>query len=261
MGQNQTKEKIAAGRPVFGYLLQFPAPNLAEAAGDAGLDFVMLDAEHGSLTPGTVEDMIRGAEIVGVTPIVRVPANREEVILSYMDRGAMGVIVPHVNTREDAEAAVAAVKYGPQGRRGMGGGRSLRPYRDEENVFAAANRETMVVCMVEEQEGVDNLDSILDVPGVDVIHIGSVDLSQSLGFVGQTRHPKVLETIDYIIRTVKARPGPFPAVGIGGQGGGSNIPLLKSYADRGVQFFTLPATALLIAATRRVLEEMEAGAA
>ncbi|MFH1560203.1 MAG: aldolase/citrate lyase family protein [Chloroflexota bacterium] len=257
MGQNKTKEKIAAGEPVFGYILSFPAPNLAETAGDAGLDFIMLDCEHGSITSESVEDMIRGAEVVGVTPLVRVPANREEVILSFMDRGAMGVIVPHVNTRQDAEAAVAAVKFAPQGQRGMGGGRSLRPYRSEENVYAAANRETMVVCMVEEQEGVNNLDSIIDVPGVDVIHIGSSDLSQSLGYVGQTQHPKVLETIDHIIRTVKARPGPFPAVGIGGQGGGTNIPLMKSYAEKGVQFFTLAATGLLVAATRRMLQEME----
>ena len=257
MGQNKTKEKLAAGRPVYGYLLQFPAPNLAEAAGDAGLDFIMLDAEHGSLTTGSVEDMIRGAQLLGVTPLVRVPANREEVILNYMDRGAMGVIVPHINTREDAEAAVAAVKYGPEGSRGMGGGRSLRPYRGEENVYASANRETMVVCMVEEQEGVDNLESILDVPGIDVIHIGSTDLSQSLGFVGQTRHPKVLETIDHIIQTVKARPGPLPAVGIGGQGGGTDIPLLKSFAEKGVQFFTLPGVGLMIAATQRVLKGME----
>lgn len=257
MGQNRTKEKIAAGRPVFGYILSFLAPNLAEAAGEAGLDFIMLDCEHGSLTSGSVEDMIRGAEVVGVTPLVRVPANREEVILSFMDRGAMGVIVPHVNTRQDAEAAVAAVKFGPQGRRGMGGGRSLRPYQGEQNVFAAANRETMVICMVEEQEGVDNLESIIDVPGVDVIHIGASDLSQSLGYVGQTHHPKVQETIDHIISTVRARPGPFPAVGIGGQGGGTNIPLLRRYADKGVRFFTLAATGLLVSATRQMLQNMD----
>jgi 4-hydroxy-2-oxoheptanedioate aldolase len=260
MGQNKTREKMAAGKPVFGYILPFHAPILAETAGDAGLDFVMLDCEHGSLTSGSVEDMIRGAEVVGVTPLVRVPANREEVILSFMDRGAMGVIVPHVNTREDAEAAVAAVKFGPEGRRGMGGGRSLRPYRGERNVFAAANRETMVICMVEEQEGVDNLDSILDVPGIDVVHVGANDLSQSLGYVGQAQHPKVQAVIDQIIRTVKSRPGPFPAVGIGGQGGGTDVPLLKRYADKGVQFFTMGVTGLLTAATRRVLEGMEAKA-
>jgi 4-hydroxy-2-oxoheptanedioate aldolase len=256
MRQNKTKEKIAAGRPVFGYILPFPAPVLAETAGDAGLDFVMLDCEHGSLTSGSVEDTIRGAEVVGVTPLVRVPANREEVILSFMDRGAMGVIVPHVNTRQDAEAAVAAVKFGPEGRRGMGGGRSLRPYRGEPNVFAAANRETMVICMVEEQEAVDNLDSILDVPGVDVIHIGANDLSQSLGYVGQAQHPKVQGVIDHIIKTVRSRPGRLTAVGIGGQGGGTDLPLLKQYAEKGVQFFTMGVTGLLTAATRRVLDGM-----
>jgi len=257
LGQNKTKEKLAAGQRVIGYRIPFHAPNLVELAGEAGLDFVMMDGEHGSITPESAEDMIRAAEVVGVTPIVRAAANRPEIILRYADRGAMGIIVPHVNTRQEAEAAVAAVKYAPQGRRGFVRGRWTLAYPGEEDVFAAANRETLVICMVEERDGLDNLDGIIQVPGVDVVLFGTGDLSQSLGYLGQTRHPKVREVVEHhVIKTVKSRTGPFPVVGIGGLGA-SDADLLNDYAEKGAQYFSLPAVGLLSLATRQFLEEVE----
>jgi 4-hydroxy-2-oxoheptanedioate aldolase len=95
--------------------ITFPAPPVVEMLGYMGFDWVLIDNEHGSITVDTSEEMIRAAELTGIAPIVRPVANRPEVIAPFLDRGAWGVQVPHVNTREEAEAAVAACKYYPEG--------------------------------------------------------------------------------------------------------------------------------------------------
>ncbi|MBI4201151.1 MAG: siderophore biosynthesis protein SbnG [Chloroflexi bacterium] len=255
MGQNKAKAKLAEGKRIFGYLMPGHAPDIVEAAAEAGLDYVMMDGEHGTVEPGSIEEMVRAAEVVGVAPFARVPVNREEVILRFMDRGLVGVMIPHVSTAEDARAAVAAIKFSPHGMRGMSRGRWTLAYRGEENVFAAANRETLVICMVEDQEAIDNLDGILAVPGVDVIQIGTSDLSQSLGYPGQVRHPRVQEAVERIVRRVRSRPGPFPAVGVGGLGP-ANADLLKAYDGMGARFINIPLAGLLTLATRRFVQEM-----
>ena len=191
----------------------------------------------------TAEEMVRAAEVVDITPLVRVPANRPEVILRYLDRGAAGVVVPHVNTRGDAERAVAAVKFAPEGTRGYAAGRWT--IGTSGNPFEFANRETLVICMVEELEGVTNLEEILAVPGVDVIHIGAGDLSQTLGVIGQPKHPRVLDLVRQLItRTVAGG----KVAGTGGvqvtdyDGVRANITL-------GARFITLSPGSLLEAAT------------
>ena len=117
------KAKIKSGEPAFGVSLTFSAPEIVEMIGDAGYDWVMIDAEHGSHDPDDVYAMAVACELYGITPIVRPQVNQPDVILRYMDRGAMGVQVPHVNTREEAERAVRSVKFHPDGDRGLGGGR------------------------------------------------------------------------------------------------------------------------------------------
>jgi len=189
------KAKIMAGQPAFGVSVTFPAPEIVEMIGDAGYDWIMIDAEHGSHSPEDVYAMVMACELYGITPIVRPQVNQADAILRYMDRGAMGVQVPHVNTREQAEQAVRAVKYYPDGERGLGGGRKTYGMSTSEFI-EASNRETLVCVQIEHMEGIANLDEILTVEGVDVFFIGPSDLSQSMGFPGQRTHPEVQKVVN-----------------------------------------------------------------
>ena len=201
--KNRMKAKIEAGEPAFGMSVMFPAPELVELIAGAGFDWIMIDCEHGSHDYDSVLAMTMACELHGITPIVRPPVNRPEVILRYMDRGAMGVQVPHVNTKEEAIAAVRAVKFHPEGDRGLGGGRKSLGMSTSEFV-QASNRETLVCVQIEHKEGVENLDEILMVEGVDVFFIGPSDLSQSLGYPGQRDHPEVQRVVSEAFAKIRA---------------------------------------------------------
>ena len=194
MQTNTLKQKLRAGKAAFGAMITFPSPPIVEMLGYMGFDWVLIDNEHGSITVESSEDMIRAGELTGVAPIVRPVANKPECIAPFLDRGAWGVQVPHVNTRAEAEAAVSACKYFPDGQRGIysrgrparyGIGTATPQY------VQAANEQTLVCLMLEEVEAVHNIDEIVQVKGIDVLFIGSGDLSQSMGYPGQQTHPEV----------------------------------------------------------------------
>jgi 4-hydroxy-2-oxoheptanedioate aldolase len=182
------------------------APRLVEWAALAGFDYVLIDAEHGPIDPAACEDLVRAAEVMNVTPIVRVPDNNDKLILRYLDVGVQGIMVPQVNTVEDAERAVGAVKYAPLGRRGLAGSRaasygvgtSLAEYTRR------ANDETMVLVQIENIKAMPHLDNILRVEGIDVFELGQADLSQSMGFPGETGRPEVVAAVDAIVSRVLA---------------------------------------------------------
>ena len=200
---NRMKAKIRSGEPAFGVSVTFPAPEIVEMIGDAGYDWVMIDAEHGSHAPEDVYAMAVACEQHGITPIVRPQVNQPDVILRYMDRGAMGVQVPHVNTREEAERAVRSVKFHPDGDRGLGGGRKTYGMSTTEFI-EASNRETLVCVQIEHMEGIENLDEILTIEGVDVFFIGPSDLSQSMGYPGQRTHPEVQKVVNGALEKIHA---------------------------------------------------------
>ena len=207
MRTNTLKQKLRAGKPAFGVMITFPSPPIVEMLGYMGFDWVLIDNEHGSVTVDASEDMIRAAELTGIAPIVRPVVNRPEVIAPFLDRGAWGVQVPHVNTREEAEAAVAACKYFPDGQRGsFSRGRPARygiggtPTKD---YFAKANAETLVCLMLEEVVAIDNIDEIVTVKGIDVLFIGSGDLSQSMGYTGQQAHPEVQALMEKGVKRIR----------------------------------------------------------
>lgn len=124
MRTNYTKVKLEEGRVVFGAIISRYAPDLVELFGAIGYDFVMIDCEHGPMDLDQVEHMVRAAEVFDITPIARIPDHADSTILRYLDRGVQGIIVPHVNTREEADAVVRAARYYPDGHRGVGGGRA-----------------------------------------------------------------------------------------------------------------------------------------
>jgi 4-hydroxy-2-oxoheptanedioate aldolase len=183
MRTNTTKAKLAEGKTVFGAIIGGYAPELVELFGALEFDFVFLDCEHGSMSMDQVENMVRAAEAFSITPIARVPDHQDATLLRFLDRGVQGVIVPHVNTRAEAEAVAAAARYYPQGRRGAASGRAHDYNVRLSRVDSAQwiNSQTLVVAMIEETEAIENLDSILSVPGVDVLHVAASDLGQSMG--------------------------------------------------------------------------------
>ncbi len=180
--ENVVKKKLGEGEAVFGLFCSTPAPVVVEMIGCAGFDFVIIDNEHVLLDPETLENMVRAAEAVGVTPLVRVADRAPGTILRALDAGAQGVVIPNVGKREDAEGAVRASRYYPEGERSLNAGRpaafakmGLPTYLNR------ANEEVMVVVMIEDREGVERAAEILSVPGVDLVLEGAADLSQSYG--------------------------------------------------------------------------------
>jgi 4-hydroxy-2-oxoheptanedioate aldolase len=200
------KQKLREGKPAFGVMITFPAPPVVEMLGYMGFDWVLIDNEHGSITVDTAEDMIRAGELSGIAPIVRPVANRPEVIAPFLDRGAWGVQIPHVNTRAEAEAAVAACKYFPDGQRGMFSGGRPAEYGiggSTQEYVKSANANTLVCLMLEEVEAIDNLAEIATVKGIDVLFIGSGDLSQSMGYPGQPTHPEVQAVMEKGVKRIR----------------------------------------------------------
>lgn len=198
MLENRLKEKIARGETATGVLVAWPSPELVEFCGYLGFDWVFIDAEHGYIGRETCAAMVRACDVSGIVPLVRVPENNASTILGYLETGAMGVIVPHVSTAEAARAAVEAVKYGPLGARGAGS--STRPAnygltQTSTEYFQRANDQVMLYVMIEDMAGVENLDEILSVDGIDIVAFGPGDFAMSIGYPGQPGHPEVQKII------------------------------------------------------------------
>lgn len=201
------KARFAAGEPAFGISIMIPSPQLVEMVAGLGFDWVLIDCEHGTISLETVELLVMAAEASGVTPIVRPVSNGAADILQVMDRGAMGVQVPHVTSAEEARAAVAAVKFHPEGSRSLAAGTRAAGYDlacSPAEAIAAANRETLVCVQLEDAAAIENADEILTVDGVDVFFIGPSDLSQSMGHPGDPKAPAVAEAIEATLAKIVA---------------------------------------------------------
>ncbi|MSQ09512.1 MAG: hypothetical protein EXR52_00685 [Dehalococcoidia bacterium] len=240
MRTNTTKAKLAQGKTVFGAIVSSYAPDMVEMLGLIGYDFVFLDCEHGPMSWDQVENMVRAAELFGITPIARVPDQGASTLLRYLDRGVQGVIVPHVNTREQAERVAAACRYYPDGQRGAASGRA-HDYNvgvGREESMAWINSQVLVIPMCEEVEATKNLEQILQVPGVDVVHVASNDLAQSMG------NPPMAE-----VRTLMA--DLMRRIRAGGKhaGCGGNSPSdtagVAALMDQGADFVTVQALGLM----------------
>src|SRR5579884_4158421 len=174
MRGERLREKMRADQVIINLGMTFHAPAVVEMLGYTAIDDVFLDAEHGPLSEGQCEDMIRAADVVDKPVVIRVPSNDDHVILRYLDIGSSGLIIPHVTTRDDAERAVRAIKFGPTGRRSFAGGRT-NAYGAREpaaDYIQRANRETVVIGLFEDVEGLKNVPDILRVDGLDALIVG-----------------------------------------------------------------------------------------
>ena len=191
---------------VVGTFCKTEDPAIIEALGYGGMDYVILDLEHGPNSIRTAQNLVRAAELSGCVPIVRTKEGIPTVISEALDIGAAGVQIPQVNSRADAQEAIRFARYAPEGQRGVC--RFVRASRystmDRFEYFREANTAIMIL-QVEGEAGISSLGEILEVPGVDVIFIGPYDLSQSLGVAGQVDHPDVEKKMNQIVDLCAAR--------------------------------------------------------
>lgn len=226
------KDKINSGQTVIGPFMKTCDPALVECAGFSGMDFAILDMEHGPISIQSMQNNIRAAQVSGLLPIVRVADITEESIGKALDIGAAGVEIPQIVNAEQARKAVKMAKFFPQGERGMC--RFVRASKysatDREMYFKNSN-EIIIIAQLEGKEAIDNLDEILDVEGIDILFIGPYDLSQSLGVPGQTTHKLVIDAMKNIIQKAKAKNkiiGTFT----------DSDETLKMWIDAGVQYIS-----------------------
>lgn len=209
---NRLKRVLAEGREVHGVMASLPTAASIELIAEAGFEFVVIDTEHVLINPETVEHMIRTAESYQLTPLVRVPDADPKTLLRLLDGGAQGIVLPMVEDAETLERAVAACKYAPEGERSLNAGRpgafgkaSLADY------VVQANREILVVAMIESHQGVVGIEAICEVPGLDLVLEGAADLSQSLGVTWQTGHPDVVQALERVQRMASEHDIPYCA--------------------------------------------------
>lgn len=202
------KERLRNGEQVIGTMLTtFTQADTINMMQVCGIDFIIIDCEHGSIDYSTVQNLLGRARALDMPTLVRIPEARREVILKYMDAGAYGLLLPNCDTVEQAQALVSFAKYAPMGNRGVS---LLRPHTGYRAVPSAVdymketNEETIMMIQVESPTSLENLDDILKVEGVDMALVGPNDLSQSLGIMGQYQNPTFLSAMDHVIATAKA---------------------------------------------------------
>ena len=208
MKRNRIREVAAEGRVPFGHMvMEFDTPGIAKLCEAADLDFVILDMEHGPLSISQVAGLIARFKATAISPIVRIPASEYHFVARVMDAGAQGIMAPNVRTPEQARMLNDAMRYAPDGNRGLGLGVShndfIRP--DSKQYMAAANASNILICQVESRAAVRDLDAIASVPGVDCLWVGHMDLTQSMGIVEQFQHPEFLSAMARVTQTARDR--------------------------------------------------------
>ncbi|MDQ4077250.1 MAG: aldolase/citrate lyase family protein [Chloroflexota bacterium] len=178
-------------------MLTLPSPEVAELLAEVGFDWLFLDAEHGVLEARELQMMMQAAG-AGTPCVVRLPVAAEVPIKKALDVGAAGIIAPQVNSAAQVEQVVRLAKYAPAGTRGVGIGRAHRYGLKLREYIAAANHDTAVIVQAEHIEAVENIESIVQVEGIDAILVGPYDLSASIGRMGQVDHPDVTAAIDHV---------------------------------------------------------------
>ena len=205
--ENRVKLTLAAGGSVFGSWTICSSPMVANVMAEAGLDFVTLDLEHGPTTFETAESLLYAIEAGGSTPMLRLGEWNEATILRALEIGTQGILVSHISTAEDASRIVRACKYPPDGERGLSP--FIRRHGYSEVDLAAklreANEHMLTGVLVEDAEGLSNLDVIAATPGLDLVYLGIYDISLALGIPGSLEDPRVLDVVREAVRTIEAR--------------------------------------------------------
>jgi len=237
---NHVKVRLKQGLPVVGHWVSIPSPSIAELLASFDPDWLVIDTEHGPATWERVEDILRAMKGTSVVPIVRIVNNDPGLMKQTFDRGAYGVIVPMVNTVEEARNAVAWAKYPPEGMRGVAGTRVSRYGLDMAQYFSEWNAQVLVILQIETREALKNVEAIAAVPGVDVLFVGPNDLSANLNVFRQFDHPEFTQALGVIQTAAKKH-----SVATGYMAGSAEETLQR--IDQGFQFVAAGSDARLLA--------------
>jgi 4-hydroxy-2-oxoheptanedioate aldolase len=239
MRENTAKARWKSGEVTVGGWLSIPSPFVAEVMAHQGFDWVTIDMQHGLIDYQVAVTMLQAISTTPTIPFVRVPWNEFGIIGKMLDAGAYGIIIPMVNSVEEAKAAVAACRYYPEGSRSFGPIRA--GYYGGPDYFANANREIAVIPMIETQRALDNLDDILSVPGIDAVYVGPADLSITLGQQPAMNNEGAFEAARIRIAETCRRHGVTPGIH-------ANAGLTAKHAAAGYQMITISGDVGAIAA-------------
>ncbi|MES2413806.1 MAG: aldolase/citrate lyase family protein [Pseudomonadota bacterium] len=232
--RNPLKEKISRGEVAVSMIVRMArGPEIGRIAASAGFDALYVDLEHSALSLETTAVICNSAREAGVVPLVRIAQVDTSVICRVLDTGAMGLVIPHVESAADARRAVDCAFYPPQGRRSSSSGQPWLHYRNfpQAQANAAINAGTFIAVMIESRAGLENVEEIAAVPGIDMLFVGAGDLSTDLGLAGQPTHAEVSKGIARVLAAAQ-RHG--VATGLGGLAGQHEF--LSGWTGCGVQF-------------------------
>ncbi|HEU0167435.1 MAG TPA: aldolase/citrate lyase family protein [Chloroflexota bacterium] len=202
---NRVKQKILEGKPVRGFLLDVPSPELVEILGLLGFDTFTMEGEHHIYDEAFYLDLIRAAELWGVSPQIRISTIHPDQICRLLDLGLQGIHYTHVSSAEDARNLVRAAKYYPEGERGFGRWARVNLYglTDEREAIQAGNEAVYLSVAIEDMNGVDHLEEICQVPSIDHVGVGPSDLAAAMGKPGDYDDPEVDRVLRYCHQTIQ----------------------------------------------------------
>ena len=213
MRSNPVSQSLRRGGTAYGIMAaEFFTPGFTQIAANAGAEFVIFDGEHGAIGIDTLKAQIAFAKGTGIVPFVRVPGLAYHLIAPVLDAGAMGIMVPMIETRQQAEDLARWCRYRPEGVRGLGFGVAHDDFRgrDITNLMKAENERTLVIALIETATGIANADAILSVPGIDVGWLGHYDLTNTMGITAEFDSPEFHAAVSKLLdacRTHGKAPG------------------------------------------------------
>lgn len=208
----ELKARLSRGEPTLGLWVTLEAAAVSEIAATMGLDWILVDTEHSPLDFRETLDHVRAVARTRTAPLVRIPEIEEGTFKRVLDLGAEGILVPMIRSAEEVKRAVRFAKYPPEGIRGIAVERASQWGLGLQDYLAKANRETLVIPMVENVQAADDFDAILDVPGVDAIFFGPFDFAASMGKLGAWNHPEVWSRIETMRKKAQVRGVPLGIV-------------------------------------------------
>ncbi len=244
------RSRLKRGDRLLGTMVTLACPATAELLADVGFDWLFVDGEHGALDTGDILGILMAAD--QRTPcMVRVPAADEVAIKKVLDLGAGGIIVPQVNTPQQSKDVVRFARYAPAGGRGVGLARAHGYGLRFQEYMDTANEQVAVIVQAEHALAAENIEAIVQVPGVDAILLGPYDLSASLGHTGKLDHPSVVQAIDHITRTCQAAKMPLGYFGVTANS-------VKPMMERGYSLIVAGVDTLLLGvAAKKLLSDLK----
>lgn len=251
---NKFKARLAAGDEMLGLWFGLANNIAAEICAQSGFDWMLIDAEHSPLSDKDVLSCLQAVAPYEIQPIVRPVSGDKNVLKRLCDVGVQTFLVPMIDNAEQAQAVVKAVQYPPSGTRGLGTSmaRAAR-WNMTSDYFTRANDEMCVILQIETKAGLENLEAIADVKGVDAVFIGPSDLGAALGYPGQPGHPNVVSAVSQAIRKVRARGKPAGVLAVTSE-------LVETYKDAGASFVGVGSDCGVLAkGIQRLFESFAAG--